>query len=145
MILKYAEDVAPCPGDGTIQKCMANKESHVVFSFEVYNPYIDNGQEPPIIILKLDNNSVHAASKYVLDDTVLKTCQQPAQPNLEAEEPVRWFTVGEESESLSLCIYDDGECVKLASDRTTVRDCRTSLRVYPCISYTDAGTLLIWP
>ena len=150
MILKYAQDVDPCPGTGSIQQCMAHKESQVIFSFTVYNPYIDNGQAPPIITLKLDNNS-NPASKYVLPDTIIKTCQKcykdpgdpdplpdfiiktcqkPATELLDAnEKPIRWFTDGEESTIDGDCVFDSSydtqegyveTCVRLASDRTTV-------------------------
>jgi len=121
MILKYTQDVEPCLGSGTIQECMAHKQSQVIFSFHVYNPYIDNGQVAPIITLKLDNNSVHATSKYVLPDTIVKTCVNPGYPVLDANEnEIRWYTVAMESDDVKNCAKDDGECVQLPADRTTV-------------------------
>jgi hypothetical protein len=137
LIVKVAADIDPCPGEavggflnpsgsGSIQACMAHIESQMVFSFDVYNPYINNGQIPPRIMVYLDGH----------DDvlpTLLKTCAEPTSTLVSsAGVPIiKWNTAKDANGD---CIKDaTGSCVGVSTDRTDIDRCPSApyLRTSP--------------
>ena len=135
LILRVANRIRPCPGNGTIHMCMANRASQIIFSFEVYNPYITNGQVAPVIFVRIAGHS------DVLP-TVLKTCRPPRPPLIDERGiPINWLR---ELNAQSKCIADESPectdpntdqstdewqdtcCIAIAPDRTSTNRCPTS-------------------
>ena len=161
LIVKVAADIDPCPAEtvggildpsmsGSIQACMAHTESQIIFSFDVYNPYINNGQIPPRIMVYLDGH----------DDvlpTLLKTCAEPdSKVVYSAGVPIKWNTAEDEK---GVCIKDEtARCVGVSTDRTDIDRCPSApylrsspmriLPVYQCFTQNielkteDKGNLL---
>ena len=141
----FLSDILPCP-EGSIDQCMSDNSSKLIFAFQVYNPYILNGQLAPRIMVLLNGQS----SKGVLP-TVLKTCLQPDIPIIvkstvavQTDQTISWalkdrggylFDTG-----FDICkrLEDRSRCIALASDRAADDRC-------PSASYTLTSPMRIYP
>jgi hypothetical protein len=115
MIFRIESDINPCPGTDSLQQCMAHRASQIVFSFDVYNPFVENGQDAPTIVIQLQSLQV--------PDTVLKTCREPAQTIFLIPDDVTSQVLWPQILVDGKCIADEHGCIKLASDRTQLDRC----------------------
>lgn len=111
---------------------MADAASQILVSFEVYKPYIENGQEAPVIMLLL-------ASGGDVTPTVLKTCMQPAMPVIVVDDSIAVLWTKHFDKTTGQCVAQNGKCIEISSDRTAYDRCPTA--AYSLIYFFDVPLL----
>ena len=73
LLMQTSQDISPCrTPTGRMEECVADKSSMVIFSIEIFNPFISNGQMAPEIVVSYNNDTVKA---------LLKTCPAGFDPS----------------------------------------------------------------